>query len=128
MHLIHEWENLLDIKAGEISKEINTVVVLKLLPEAFCNLLILKSSSWGVWKTPTRTHSDKAQNVSCSKCLGFFYFIFFSCQIFNFLSAIFCLCSCLQKVVKINLMSLFSEPSLNSFWFGVMKTGLLFLN
>lgn len=42
-------EQLLDFKAGEISKEINAVVVLKLLPEAFCNLLILKSSFWGVW-------------------------------------------------------------------------------
>lgn len=72
MHLIHElWGKL--FKAGEISKEMNAVVVLKPLPEAFCNLLILKSSSWGVWKTPTRMHSDKAQNVS-PKCLGFNFF------------------------------------------------------
>lgn len=34
------WGGL--FKAGEISKEMNAVVVLKLLPEAFCNLLILK--------------------------------------------------------------------------------------
>lgn len=80
--LIHEWTS------EQVKSVNNAVVVLKLLPEAFCNPFILKSSSL---RSCAQT---KAQNVSCSKCL---YFAFF-CQIFNFLSAIFCLRSCLQNV------------------------------
>lgn len=79
-----------------------------------------------------RLSSNKAQNVSPSKCLAFFFLIIiilFVCQIFNFLLAMFCVHSCLQKVVLAVILllgfffSLPFKPSLNSFVSGVMMTG-----
>lgn len=98
--LIHE-------RTSEQVKSVNNaVVVLKLLPEAFCNLFIVKSSSL---RSCTQT---KAQNVSCSKCL---YFALFFAK-----SLIFCLpYSAYAHVYR--MLEFFCGPSLN-YLTGVMKT------
>lgn len=67
------------------------VVVLKLLPEAFFVVWWLRGSGG---QAALRT--KEAQNVSQYKCLAF---VLPNLNIF-LLSAIFCLCSCLQKLVK----------------------------
>lgn len=64
--------NLVDIGAGKISKVINTVSLCDLMtcrsPKAF----YLKTCGW-VSEVLARLHSDKAQNVSCFKCVELFF-------------------------------------------------------
>ena len=80
----------------------------------FCNLLTLKSSSQGSGRPPIWLRSDKAQNVSRSRCLRLFFF----CQIFNF-----SVCHILPTLMftegckNFNYLSLFCFLSLTQFEF-----------